>query len=257
MKKTILLACVIVLLVILMPFADQTITYKPEAGIVNISYQANDYTVLKVLIKKDATQYVYNLHRFNENFPLQLGSGTYTVGLYENVSGNKYRALLAAVETLTPNENAVYLASVQNINWTAQMEAPQLAAILMTSKKTDKEKFEVIYNHMIKRIVYDYEKANAISSRYLPVIDDTLKTEKGICYDYASLMASMLRSQGIKSRLIEGQSTYTSVYHAWNEVYLDGKWIIIDTTIDAQFAARNMRYEIEKTETSHKKVKDF
>ncbi len=257
MKKSILLACGVVIFINMIVFADQSITYKPEAGIVNISYQANDYTVLKVVVKKDTTQYVYNLHKFNENFPLQLGSGTYSVGLYENVSGNKYRVLFAEVETLTPDENAVYLASVQNMNWTAQMEASQLATKLMVSKKTDREKFDVVYSYIIKRIVYDYEKAASINNRYLPVIDDTLKTEKGICYDYASLMASMLRSQGIKSRLIEGESTYTSVYHAWNEVYLDGKWIIIDTTIDAQFVTRNMNYAVEKTESSHKKIKGF
>ena len=66
--------------------------------------------------------------------------------------------------------------------------------------------------------------------------------KKGICFDYAALMASMLRSQGVPVKLVVG---YTSqgVYHAWINVwseeggwvegmiYFDGKiWKLMDPT---------------------------
>ena len=35
----------------------------------------------------------------------------------------------------------------------------------------------------------------------LPSVDETLKTKKGICFDYAALMTAMLRSQGIPTKL--------------------------------------------------------
>ncbi|MNJ73222.1 hypothetical protein D3C77_699870 [compost metagenome] len=30
-----------------------------------------------------------------------------------------------------------------------------------------------------------------------------------------------------------GDTTLVDVYHAWNEVYLNGEWVTIDTTVDA------------------------
>lgn len=69
-----------------------------------------------------------------------------------------------------------------------------------------------------------------------------LEEKKGICWDYASLMASMLRSQGVPVKVVVG---YTSrgEYHAWINVwseeggwvegmiYFDGKvWKLMDPT---------------------------
>ena len=59
---------------------------------------------------------------------------------------------------------------------------------------------------------------------YLPNVDDTLKTKKGICFDYAALMTAMLRSSGIPTRLDIGYAT--NIYHAWISTYLDEQgWV--------------------------------
>ena len=47
----------------------------------------------------------------------------------------------------------------------------------------------------------------------------TLRTGRGICFDYASLTAAMLRSQNIPARLEIGYSG--DVYHAWISVYTE------------------------------------
>lgn len=73
-------------------------------------------------------------------------------------------------------------------------------------------------------------------------MDETLSTKKGICFDYASLMVAMLRSQNIPTKLEVGYSG--QVYHAWISVYLtelgwidgiikfDGKsWTLLDPTL--------------------------
>ena len=55
-------------------------------------------------------------------------------------------------------------------------------------------------------------------------MDDTLKTKKGICFDYAALMTAMLRSSGIPTRLDIGYAT--NIYHAWISTYLDEQgWV--------------------------------
>ena len=59
-------------------------------------------------------------------------------------------------------------------------------------------------------------------------MDDTLSSKKGICFDYAALVACMLRVQGIRCKLVIGYAD--AYYHAWNEVLVDGKWLRYDTT---------------------------
>jgi transglutaminase-like putative cysteine protease len=258
MKKLVMLLLVLgTLLVSSQFFADPLFDFKPDEGIININYSTSDYTKFKVVITKGEDRYIYNINNKQESFALQLGDGTYTVALYQNISGNKYKKVSSTSKTVNVNEEAVDLASVQNINWDLEMEAIALAEELSESKLSDRERFMEAYNFIIDNIVYDYRKASSISSRYLPVIDTTIEEEKGICYDYSSLLASMMRSLGIRAKLIEGYSTYTSVYHAWNEVYIDEEWLIIDTTIDAQLSNMNMDYDIEKTDETHSRVKSF
>lgn len=235
----------------------QVFSIDEDKDVLNVKYEATAYEDLKVVVKKGSTQYVYNLFDNSETFPLQMGSGDYTVGLYQRTEGNKFRALMTQNFNVTVDALVVFKQSVQNMNWSMESKAVQYALSLAKTKKTDKEKFDVLYNFMIKSFVYDYKKAATVGTRYLPVIDVTYKDKKGICYDYSSLFASMLRSLNIPARLAEGSSTFTNVYHAWNEVYLNGKWVSIDTTIDAQLLAKKIKYKIEKTPKDYVVAKIF
>ena len=70
---------------------------------------------------------------------------------------------------------------------------------------------------MVKNISYDYDKAKTVQSGYLPKLDTVLAERKGICFDYAALMAGMLRSQGIPCKLVVGYAG--TAYHAWISVW--------------------------------------
>ena len=62
---------------------------------------------------------------------------------------------------------------------------------------------------------------------YLPDLDELYETKKGICYDYASMLAAMLRAVGIPAKLVMGYVAPNNVYHAWNEVYIEGEgWVV-------------------------------
>lgn len=82
-------------------------------------------------------------------------------------------------------------------------------------------------------ISYDSKKINTIDDSYVPELDKILATKQGICYDYSSLFAGILRSQGIPTKLVKGYKSDLGTYHAWNEVLIDGEWKVIDTTYDA------------------------
>ena len=95
-------------------------------------------------------------------------------------------------------------------------------------------------------MTYDDKKAETVPSGYLPDVDETLATGKGICFDYAALTTAMLRSQNIPTRLEIGYSG--KIYHAWISVYIeDIGWIdnLIEftgdgwTRMDPTFASSN------------------
>ncbi len=58
-----------------------------------------------------------------------------------------------------------------------------------------------------------------------------LKNKKGVCLEYATLYAAMVRSIGIPARILIGYAYDSSenamIGHAWNEVYV-GKWVPVD-----------------------------
>ena len=83
---------------------------------------------------------------------------------------------------------------------------------------------EKVYDFVVNNFTYDKQLATTVQSGYLPNIDNTLNTKKGICFDYASLMAAMLRSQGVPVKLVIG---YTgTAYHAWLNVWSETEgWV--------------------------------
>ena len=90
------------------------------------------------------------------------------------------------------------------------------------------ELIKAIYEFVCKNVKYDKKKAAEVKSGYLPVPDDTMKTGKGICFDYAALAASMLRSQGIPTKMIFGYVAPKDLYHAWNMFYTEETgWITV------------------------------
>jgi len=74
-----------------------------------------------------------------------------------------------------------------------------------------------------------------VPSGYVPVPDETMNTGMGICFDYASLAASMLRSQGIPTKLIFGYVAPDDLYHAWNMVYTEESgWITVEFKVSEE-----------------------
>lgn len=237
-------------------------TAKLDSGIVTVSYNAGTDSKLKVMVEKSGQMVTYNLKSdgTNESFPLQMGDGEYKVSVLENTEGNKYRYISTEKVNLDlTDDKQVYLASVQNINWNTSMAAIIKAAELTKELKTDKQKIDAIYNYLISNVSYDYDKLSKLAYDYLPSIDKTIATGKGICYDYASTFAAMLRSQGIPTKLVKGYSDNVNGYHAWNEVYNSEteKWETIDTTYDSQMKASKAKYSMIKSSNEFTKVYEY
>lgn len=234
-------------------------TSSLRQGTIGVSYNTNTSKRVKVMIAKASTVYTYDLNtaKKSESFPLQSGAGSYEVTLLENTSGTSYKKIgSTAVELSANDQTNVFLGSVQNVNWKDAQNATALAAKLTAGKKTDKEKAQAIYNYVASTIKYDNQLAKTVGTVYIPSADGTLVSKKGICYDYASLMGVMLRSSGIPTKLVMGSTTYVKEYHAWNEIYLDGRWVIVDATVDAAYkqAGKTIAFAKETNKYSVQKV---
>lgn len=230
-------------------------TSEIDRGVLSVDYDVKGKVKTKLMVAKGQEQYTYNLHsgRAWEYFPLQLGNGNYTVSLLENTAGNKYKVVKKQTVKLNlKNDREVFLNSVQNIAWTSSDSAIVKAAELTKNKKTDTDKAKAIYEFIITNIQYDKKLASQVPADYLPDIDRTIRTRKDICYGYASLFAAMMRSVGVPTKLMMGSSSYAKGYHAWNEAYLGGKWVTIDTTVDAGLKRSNKKYEFIKEASKYK-----
>jgi len=201
-------------------------------GYINVRYLNETAKKLKVIIQKGTQKYTYDLNSNGEfdTYPLQMGNGKYKISVFENISNNRYSVKqTVSIDVILKDENSPFLVKNQLVNFSDTSETVKKAKELTEGKTDDIAKLNVIYDYIISNIVYDNEKAKNVKSGYLPIIDEILKSNKGICFDYASVMASMLRSQSIPAKLVTGYSSKLSAYHAWNEVYTDETgWIVLN-----------------------------
>lgn len=221
--------------VVLVPEAAGTAVHSCDSATVDVSnisegYIMADYhgTSSKVKLQitgPDGVTYTYNLHGGYETFPVTAGNGTYTIGVFENISETKYSTALSfTVDAGITNEFGPYLYPNQYVNFNASSLPVSKAVELAYTANTDLEVVENVYNYIIDHFTYDYDKAKSVVSGYLPVVDDVYRANTGICFDYAAVMATMLRSQNIPTRLEVGYMG--EEYHAWISIYIeDIGWI--------------------------------
>ncbi|MBQ6812026.1 MAG: transglutaminase domain-containing protein [Agathobacter sp.] len=221
--------------VVLVPEATGTAVHSCDSATVDVSnisegYIMADYhgTSSKVKLQitgPDGVTYTYNLHGGYETFPVTAGNGTYTIGVFENISETKYSTALSfTADAGITNEFGPYLYPNQYVNFNASSLPVSKAVELAYTANTDLEVVENVYNYIIDHFTYDYDKAKSVVSGYLPVVDDVYRTNTGICFDYAAVMATMLRSQNIPTRLEVGYMG--EEYHAWISIYIeDIGWI--------------------------------
>lgn len=241
---------------ILLPNQPQTLTQEKNGVLFDYSNMKDGYVSIyspelsvnqKVQVLVEDATYTYDLIPLEYVVvPLQHGSNTYTLRSLKNTSDNAYTITNSIVlDVVMENEVSAFLYPNQIINYTQDTDAIRKSFELTQNAKSDLRRVFEIYTFITSTIDYDYEKAEKAKTTFLlPVIDETLESQKGICFDYAALMSAMLRAQHIPTRLITGMTDLG--YHAWVEVYLSDlgwinpelyfsyqDWTFVDPTFDA------------------------
>lgn len=221
--------------VVLTGQADGAVTYGCESvtidashiseGYIMVSYTGTNEKVKLQITGPDEVVYTYDLHGDYETFPLTAGSGSYTVGVFENIEGTSYSTLFTqTIDVKIDDEFGPYLYANQYVNFDGDSKVVEKAEELSRPCNDDLEVIEQVYNYMISNFTYDYDKAESVQSGYLPDVDEVFEAQTGICFDYAAVMAAMLRSQRIPTRLEVGYAG--DVYHAWISTYIEEQgWV--------------------------------
>lgn len=242
---------------VLTPSADGVTVYQNDFASIDASNTSQGYVMVKYngtnekvklqITCPDQSCYTYLISDRGayDTFPLTAGNGSYALQVLENVAGDTYTVSLAqSINVSIEDEFLPFLYPNQYVNFHADSQAVSKGCDLAKDTYSDLDVVQNIYNYVIKNISYDTEKAQNVSYGYVPDVDDTLSSKKGICFDYAALMTSMLRSQNIPTKLEVGYSG--DAYHAWISTYIDDKgwvddiiqfdgdtWQIMDPTLAA------------------------
>ena len=251
---------------VLTPEASGTSLWQTENVVVDISNASSGYfmvkytgTVPKVRVQTvtpDGTknQPLLTVDGNYHTFPFSGGNGTYQINILENTTGDKYAILLSeTIEVTLDNEFSPFLYPNQYVDFTEGNQTVEKGAELANGTYSDLEVIQNIYTYVTKNITYDEQKATEVVDGYLPVVDETLASGTGICFDYAALMASMMRTQRIPTKLEIGYSG--EVKHAWISAYVDeigwvddiiqfdgSSWTLMDPTL----ASNNSRKSVGK-----------
>jgi len=185
--------------------------------------------------------------------PLFDGSGTYSFIGFESIRPGEYATTFSeTMDIAVEKQTGPYLYPNMFVNFSKDSEAVALAKSLAEGCTCDIEVISSVYKYVTENIEYDHELAETVQADYLPNVDTILETRKGICLDYAALMASMLRSQRIPTRLEIGYAG--TAYHAWVSSYIedvgwingviqfDGTdWTLMDPTFAANTSASDLK----------------
>lgn len=216
---------------------------------------------IKIMVKKGDNKTWYDVLLDDGDFDSQLwlvqGEGLYTISIMVHEYDRKY----SYGPTVTVN-NTEEVDRFSVPTKEVESDAPEIVALaekLTEGKNTDTEKMRSIYAWVVKNISYDYQKyAKHQNGDYDNTYGalNTLKTKKGVCYDYAALTAALGRASGVRVKVVKGEGkagTFQGL-HAWNEFYSfeEKRWINIDTTFGA-VEARDC-FDNSDFEDTHRKI---
>ncbi|MGB9976894.1 transglutaminase domain-containing protein [Thermovenabulum sp.] len=220
---------------------------------------------IKILVRKGNKQIWYNVDlnddkKFEKTLWLTEGKGEYTISVMVHEYDRKYSygPTFKVINTLELDK---YLTPSKDV----ESDAPEiitLAKKLTEGKNSDIEKMRAIYEWVVKNIEYDFEKYSEHQrGNYNNVYGalNTLKTRKGVCYDFAALTAALGRAAGVKVKLVKGEGKLGDFQglHTWNEFFSEeeNKWINIDTTFGA--VGEEEYFDNEYFNRNHFKIEEY
>lgn len=116
----------------------------------------------------DGITYTYSLYKDYSTFPLTSGDGTYQVGVYENVSDDRYTTLLSETFSVTLTDPLKpYLYPNQYVNFTADSLPVAKAEELADGASSDLDIISSVYNYIITHTARTLLHISTILNHYM------------------------------------------------------------------------------------------
>lgn len=201
-------------------------------GEYTLTLKGQELDTYEILVKNKVEKKWYSFE--NKHIYLTEAGSTYLF-LMKHTTGGSYE-IIDKMKVLVENSAEKYIYPDQDI----QSEDPRIISLgkkITKGTTNQEEKARNFYHWVIDNTSYDHKKYdehqnNNFDHLYGALV--TLESSKGVCYDYATLYAALARSQGIPTKIVEGYYILDDgkkEFHAWNQVYVNGKWMNIDTTL--------------------------
>lgn len=167
-----------------------------------------------------------------------------------------YDSSAAAFEAKAVSTDALffYLQSSENVQSDAE-QIRTLAEEITASAASTYDRLIAVHDWVASNIYYDFDAVRAQSGWPKDALG-TLSSRRSVCEGYANLATALLRACGIPAKTIFGYALYgddsswtlSNMYgdranHAWTEAFVDGRWVLMDTTWDSDNAYRNGEYK--------------
>ncbi|ABB15759.1 transglutaminase domain-containing protein [Carboxydothermus hydrogenoformans] len=179
---------------------------------------------------------IYAIKEFNssnisgEKLYFRYGSGSYYLLFYKQSWGSSVyieKVIKLNVTGIADKSTLLPSGFVDSDNPTIR----QIAYDLTKDLTSDLEKVKAIHDYVARALAYDW------TSYRLGVVpqktaSEALASGTGVCQDYSRLFAAIARAAGIPTKIVIG--TGDGEPHAWNRVYVNGKWLDVDVTWDDQ-----------------------
>ena len=211
------------------PLLGETAIHVENTSEGYVVAQATSAARLKFQVTNGDQTYNYDLPNDGTPivYPLNMGNGSYLFRIMQNTSGSNYVELAAeSADVVLNSEFSPFLFPNVFCDYNESSACVSKAREVTAGASNVGQAVKLVCEFVANTIVYDNDKAAelAASTGYVPNPDETLATGKGVCFDYASLAAAMLRSLGIPTKVVTGYVGANQLYHAWIMVYIDGSW---------------------------------
>lgn len=110
--------------------------------------------------------------------------------------------------------------------------------------RNDREKAWLIYRWVTGRFVHDSGASTRRGRLAERSLGDLMKQGRGGCETFSHVLNSMFKLAGLDSRVVVGHanqpggqraSRWVQRNHAWNSVFIDGQWRVVDATWGAGY----------------------
>jgi len=234
------------------PVDPEAIVVEDSSVTLNVDFEKAIDNALICIEKGDQYgEFLYkvNSDKFNGKVYLPYGSGKYKVKVLVPIGSITQRTVYGKHCEYTiinkDTRDMSYLLPSGSVESDSE-EIIRLAEEITKNAKDDMERIKLIHKWVATNIAYDTEAYFSGDIREYSAIE-TLNRKKAVCNGYARLTAALCRAVGIRTKIITGVAIYADMgqnwkdvntevpNHAWNEAFVDGRWVVMDTTWDAGY----------------------